>query len=189
MNKTIKQGLCIVLMGVSGTGKSSVGKILAKQLHALFIDGDDLHPKANILKMSAGKPLNDRDRKPWLKNVRNAAFNIYQHHETGVIACSALKRSYRETIQEQNPHMLFLHLHGDFELIAQRIAQRQQHFMSENLLQSQFNTLELPTDDEANIRIVDINAALEIVVNRCIKEVCSFQSQQLHNDKNDKLER
>lgn len=171
MNQTIKKELCIILMGVSGTGKSSIGKILAKQLHAQFIDGDDLHPKSNILKMSAGKPLNDQDRKPWLKQIRDAAFNFYQHHETGVIVCSALKRRYREVIRSQNPDILFLHLHGDFELIAQRIAQRQQHFMPKNLLQSQFDALEMPTIDEHDVRTIDINASLETVVKRCIKAV------------------
>lgn len=167
----LKQGLCVVLMGVSSTGKSSVGTALAKAIGAKFIDGDDLHPKANILKMSEGNALNDTDRGPWLERIRDAAFSIGHKHEKGVIVCSALKRCYRDQIREGNDHLIFLHLYGDFELVAQRMKLRKNHFMPQSLLESQFATLERPTADEADVFEVSVDGTFEEVVERCVSAV------------------
>lgn len=167
----LKQGLCVLLMGVSSTGKSSVGTALAQAINAKFIDGDDLHPKSNILKMSSGKPLDDTDRDPWLTRIRDAAFSIGHKHEQGVIVCSALKRCYRDQIRDGNDHLIFLHLHGDFELVAQRMLQRKDHFMPQSLLKSQFETLEQPTADETDVIEISIDGSFDEVVNRCIHAV------------------
>ncbi|GAM60843.1 gluconokinase [Vibrio ishigakensis] len=100
-------------MGVSSTGKSTVGEMFAQEIRAKFIDGDDLHPKANVLKMSQGEALNDQDRNPWLERIRDAAFSMEMKNERGVIVCSALKKCYRDKIREGNQNVIFLHLHAD----------------------------------------------------------------------------
>ena len=133
----------IVVMGVSGCGKSSVGQALADALGARFIDGDDLHPEANKAKMAAGIPLNDEDRWPWLAEVSAALAE-----SNTVVACSALKRSYRDRIVGGAPGTRFVHLHGTRELLAERMGARPNHFMPVSLLDSQLNTLELLGADE-----------------------------------------
>ncbi len=133
----------IVVMGVSGCGKSSVGLALAEALGARFIDGDDLHPEANKGKMAAGIPLNDDDRWPWLDSVAAALAD-----GNTVVACSALKRVYRERIGSGAPATRFVHLHGSRELLAQRMGARLNHFMPVSLLDSQLNTLELLAPSE-----------------------------------------
>lgn len=164
-------GKVFLIMGVSSTGKSSIGESLAKQLDAKFIDGDDLHPKSNILKMVSGHPLNDDDRKPWLERIRDAAFSIETKNELGVIVCSALKRQYRDQICEGNKSVNFLHLHGDFELVKQRMLARKGHFMPIELLQSQFDTLEMPANDEHNVFQVDIEGDFNTVITRCLQQI------------------
>ncbi|MGL4600107.1 MAG: gluconokinase [Plesiomonas sp.] len=162
-------GRSIIVMGVSGCGKSSVGSALANALNAKFIDGDDLHPKANILKMSAGNPLNDDDRAPWLERIRDAAFSLEKKNETGIIVCSALKRKYRDMIREGNENVTFIFLDGSFELIFERLSKRVGHFQKEGMLQSQFDTLECPlSTDETGILRVDIDAEFDQVVERAI---------------------
>jgi carbohydrate kinase (thermoresistant glucokinase family) len=136
----------IVVMGVSGCGKSSVGLALAEALGARFIDGDDLHPEANKAKMAAGIPLNDDDRWPWLDLVGEALAE-----SNTVVACSALKRVYRERILAAAPGTFFVHLHGTRELLAQRMNARPNHFMPVSLLDSQLNTLELLGADEPGL--------------------------------------
>lgn len=171
------RGLCIVLMGVSSSGKSSVGSALAKAIEAKFIDGDDLHPKANILKMSEGEPLNDNDRSPWLERIRDAAFSIGHKKEQGVIVCSALKRRYRDTIRDGNPHLIFLHLYGDIELVSKRMSQRKNHFMPQSLLQSQFDALQMPGDDEPDVFTISIDGDFDQVVDRCVNTVAKHLEQ------------
>ncbi|MGL5006435.1 MAG: gluconokinase [Plesiomonas sp.] len=162
-------GRSIIVMGVSGCGKSSVGSALANALNAKFIDGDDLHPKANILKMSAGNPLNDDDRAPWLERIRDAAFSLEKKNETGIIVCSALKRKYRDMIREGNENVTFIFLDGTFELIFERLSKRVGHFQKEGMLQSQFDTLESPLlTDETGILRVDIDAEFDQVVERAV---------------------
>jgi gluconokinase len=132
----------IVVMGVSGCGKSSVGVALAESLGARFIDGDDLHPEANKAKMSAGIPLEDSDRWPWLDRVSQALV------PGTVVACSALKRVYRERIVTGAPNAFFVHLDGSREILEQRLGARSGHFMPATLLDSQLASLEPLGPDE-----------------------------------------
>lgn len=148
----------IVVMGVSGCGKSSVGLALAEALGARFIDGDDLHPEANKAKMAAGIPLNDEDRWPWLDLVGEALAQ-----SNTVVACSALKRVYRERILAAAPGTFFVHLHGTRELLAQRMNARPNHFMPVSLLDSQLNTLELLGADEPGV-MLDIALPIDQLV-------------------------
>ena len=134
-------------------------------MNVKFIDGDDLHPKANILKMASGEPLNDSDRTPWLERIRDAAYSIEKKNEVAVIGCSAFKKKYRAQICEGNVGITFLHLFGDFELVKKRMQDRRGHFMPVELLKSQFDTLEMP--DENNVITIDINQPFESVVQSC----------------------
>ncbi len=140
----------IVVMGVASCGKTSVGELLAENLNARFIEGDRLHPAANVAKMSAGNPLSDEDRWPWLKAIgENLAGN-----EAAVASCSALRRVYREAITKaaQRP-VHFIYLHGSRELLERRIGARKGHFMPASLLDSQLRTLEEPAADERALRL------------------------------------
>lgn len=143
----------VIVMGVSGCGKSTFGQALAAALGLAFSDGDDLHPAANISKMAAGQPLSDADRAPWLAQVG-------QHLAADggrVIACSALKRAYRDSIRSHAPDAVFVHLHGARDILAARMTTRPGHFMPAALLDSQLATLELPAPDE---RAVQVDIAL-----------------------------
>ncbi len=134
----------IFVMGVSGSGKSTIGQILARSLHLPFFDGDDYHPEENVSKMEAGIPLNDEDRYSWLKRLHALASDILKHNG-GVIACSALKESYRKILMDGIAHQVkWILLEGDYDLIKERMLGRQGHFMPINLLASQFDTLEIP---------------------------------------------
>ncbi|PWC11138.1 gluconate kinase [Brenneria roseae subsp. americana] len=161
-------GKCIIIMGVSGTGKSSVGLALANHLHAKFIDGDDLHPRANIQKMASGHPLNDDDRMPWLERLSDVAYSLQQKNETGILVCSSLKKRYRDRLREGNNDLTFLWLHGDYELVLDRMKRRAGHFMPESLLRSQFATLECPDERETDVIPIDIATSFDGVVNRCV---------------------
>ncbi|KQC28888.1 gluconokinase [Flagellimonas eckloniae] len=134
-----------ILMGVSGTGKSTIGNLLSNKLGIPFFDGDDFHPEANIKKMAAGKPLNDDDRQGWLIKLNELAKEY--KFRGAIIACSALKESYRGILQNEMENQLqFVHLEGSFELIKSRLENRKDHFMPLELLKSQFETLEPPVD-------------------------------------------
>ena len=146
-----------VLMGVAGCGKSTVGAALAPRLGARYIDGDDLHPAANIARMAEGKPLRDQDRWPWLGAV-GAALT-----PGTIIGCSALKRAYRDRIRDDAPGALFIHLSGAHTVIAARMAARQGHFMPPSLLHSQFAALEPPGADEHAIT-VDIDQPTDAII-------------------------
>ncbi|MBQ4914920.1 gluconokinase [Maribacter sp. MMG018] len=132
----------LYVMGVSGSGKSTIGKLLAETLTIPFFDGDDYHPKANIEKMAGGTPLNDDDRKGWLLTLNELAKS--NEPQGAVIVCSALKKSYRELLKNGLDHCRFIYLKGNLEQINRRLQQRKNHFMPANLLQSQFDTLEEP---------------------------------------------
>jgi gluconokinase len=158
----------IVVMGVSGCGKSSVGIALAEALGARFIDGDDLHPEANKAKMSAGIPLDDSDRWPWLDLVSKALAEEVVETSGGsfsgtVVACSALKRAYRERILAGAPNTYFVHLDGSREILEQRLGARSGHFMPASLLDSQLATLEPLGSDEPGI-VIDINQPVAQII-------------------------
>lgn len=140
----------IVVMGVSGSGKSTVGAALAQRLQVPFVDADTLHPPANIAKMAAGEPLNDDDRHPWLDKVGDW---LASHADGAVVSCSALKRKYRDQLRARCAHAEFLHLAGAPDLISGRVAARTGHFMPATLLRSQFDTLEPLGADEAGVTI------------------------------------
>ncbi len=140
-----------VVMGVSAVGKSSVGRAIAERAGAEFIDGDDLHPAANVAKMAAGEPLDDDDRAPWLDEV---GATLARHADAGiVVACSALKRAYRDRIRRAAPATRFVFLHGTPELLAERAGARTGHFMPPALLASQLATLEPLGDDEPGVAL------------------------------------
>lgn len=166
-----KKGNSYVFMGVSSCGKSSIGAAVAKALETKFIDGDDLHPRSNIIKMKSGSPLNDSDRAPWLERINDAVYSIEQKGEQGVIVCSALRRQYRDLIRQNNSKLVFIHLYGDFELVKERMFARKAHFMPIELLKSQFDTLEMPATDEADVIQVSIDGTFEEVVQRCINAI------------------
>lgn len=165
----MSNGKAFILMGVSSTGKTSVGTAVAERLHLKLIDGDDLHPRANILKMGQGIPLNDQDREPWLERINDAAFSLIQKNEQGIIVCSALKKGYRDKIRQGNNRLHFLFLHGEFELVLERMKKRQGHYMKADMLKSQFDTLEVPQADESDVIFIDIDASFEEVVERCVQ--------------------
>lgn len=165
------KGQSFILMGVSSTGKSSVGIALAKAIGAKFIDGDDLHPRHNILKMANKQPLNDDDRAPWLERIRDAAFSLEKKNETGIIVCSALKKKYRDLIRDGNEHVTFLHLAGDFDLVLSRMQARKGHLVPVELLKSQFDTLEVPDESESNVIHIDIDGSFDEVVERCVTAI------------------
>ncbi|WP_413530202.1 gluconokinase [Rahnella inusitata] len=161
-------GQSIILMGVSGSGKSTVGAALAREINAKFIDGDDLHPRANIQKMASGTPLNDDDRAPWLLRLNDAAYSLRHKNETGVIVCSALKRRYRDALRKDNEGMVFIYMKGSFDVIADRLKARAGHFMPTDLLRSQFEALEEPGEDEPDVLRVNIDHKFDGVVDRCV---------------------
>lgn len=132
------------VMGVSGSGKTTIGELLAKKLEISFFDGDNYHPEANVEKMAHGHPLNDDDRKGWLQRLNELA---KEHENKGaVIACSALKKRYRKLLRQGLERITFVYLEGSFELISKRLAERKGHFMPPELLRSQFEALEIPGD-------------------------------------------
>ncbi|AKG68793.1 MULTISPECIES: gluconokinase [Serratia] len=161
-------GKSIILMGVSGSGKSTIGAAVAREIKAKFIDGDDLHPRANIQKMASGQPLNDEDRAPWLQRLNDAAYSLNHKNESGIIVCSALKRRYRDLLRKDNDNMVFIYLKGSFEVILARLQARSGHFMPTELLKSQFEALEEPGADEKDVICVDIDTDVEGVVGRCV---------------------
>jgi len=137
--------MVLVLMGVSGTGKTTIGKVLAAMLGWDFVEGDDYHPISNVEKMRGGDPLTDEDRCPWLKALRQRIEEACVQGDNIVLACSALKREYRQYLERHDLECVYyVFLHGSEELIRRRLAERKGHFMAPNLLQSQFEALEVP---------------------------------------------
>lgn len=152
----------VVIMGVSGSGKSTIGRRLAERLGVPFLDGDDLHPAANKLAMAAGQPLTDADRAPWLDAV-GAALRA----GPGVVACSALRRRYRDTLRSHAPSVVFVHLDGSRDVLESRLAARQHEFMSPALLDSQLQTLEAPGSDEDAV-VVSVEPPADEVVDAIV---------------------
>lgn len=156
-----------VFMGVSGSGKTTLAEGIAKQLELPFAEADIFHPPANIRKMEAGTPLTDKDRWPWLEEL--AAW-IAAHETLGestVMACSSLKRSYRDVLRQGAPGVCFLHMHGPPEVIGKRLASREDHFMPPALLESQFAALQPLDADEAG-REFDVRLDLEVLTGRVL---------------------
>jgi carbohydrate kinase (thermoresistant glucokinase family) len=145
--------MVLVLMGVSGCGKTTIGKMLADKLSCTFYDGDDYHPESNIKKMAGGQPLNDSDRLPWLKKLNNILSECNESGRDAVLACSALKKTYRDLISKDIDGLQFVFLKGDFNLINERMQKRKDHYMKADMLRSQFEILEEPD----NVVVMDIN--------------------------------
>ncbi|MFG1932954.1 gluconokinase [Mycobacterium sp. NPDC048908] len=155
----------IVVMGVSGSGKSTVGAALAQRLRVPFADADDFHPAANIAKMTAGEPLDDDDRFPWLEAIGGW---LAEHCGSGgVVSCSALKRKYRDQLRHHCESVEFLHLSGTPEVIGRRQASRPGHFMPASLLASQFATLEPLISDERGIAI-DVDQNIDSIIDNYV---------------------
>lgn len=152
------------MMGVSGCGKSSVGRALATELGWDFYDADDLHPPANIAKMASGIPLDDSDRAPWLDSLHDLISSSLKADRPGVLACSALKERYRQTLLAGNPDVKIVHLKGSYDLIWSRMEKRNDHYMKPHMLKSQFDTLEEPT----NALTIDISTSVDDIVRKII---------------------
>ena len=160
----------LIVMGVSGSGKSTIAENLAKRLGWTYEDGDRFHPASNVAKMSAGHPLTDEDRWPWLQAIADEIDRVCKAGEHVVIACSALKRSYRDVLAHGRRDVRIVYLNGTQELISGRLAARKGHFMPPGLLVSQFKTLEPPGVDE-NPVIVSIDPSVEEIVEDTVSQI------------------
>lgn len=160
----------IVVMGVASSGKTSLGERLAERLGWPFRDADSFHPPANVAKMSSGIPLNDDDRKPWLAAIAAWIDELRAAGEHGIVTCSALKRAYRRIIVGDRPDVALVYLKGSRELIGQRMAQRQHHFMPPSLLDSQFATLEEPGPEERPL-VMPVELSKDEIVQRVLAEL------------------
>jgi gluconokinase len=155
----------VVVMGVSGSGKTTVGTAVADRLGLVYKDADDFHPQANIDKMAAGHPLDDEDRAPWLQAIGEW---LHEHVDSGAVAsCSALKRRYRDALLAAAPDIHFLHLAGAADIISERMKNRPKHFMKASMLQSQIATLEPLQDDEPGVAI-DVRSSVDEIVDEFI---------------------
>jgi gluconokinase len=159
----IPEGFQIIVMGVSGSGKSTIGALVAGSLGVPFIDGDSLHPQSNVEKMAGGLPLNDDDRWPWLAAVGNTLADAARQGTGMVIACSALRRAYRDAIRTSAPGTRFVHLAGARDVLASRVEGRSDHFMPAALLDSQLATVEPLEDDEPGM-VIDIDQPVTAIV-------------------------
>lgn len=157
-----------LIMGVSGSGKTTVGLALAQKLGAPFYDGDDFHPPENVAKMANGIPLDDADRLPWLARLHDLMADHLARGETAVIACSALKKKYRDQLRQGNENTYIVYLQGSFNLIWERLQARQAHFMPADMLQSQFTALEPPSPQ--NALIINVAQSSETIVDRIQNE-------------------
>jgi len=160
----------IVVMGVASSGKTSLGERLAERLGWAFRDADSFHPPENVAKMSSGTPPTDEDRKPWLAAIAAWIDDLRTNGGNGIVTCSALKRAYREVIVGDRPDVTLVYLRGSRELIGQRMAARQHHFMPPALLDSQFATLEEPGADEKPL-VVQVEASKEAIVAQVVREL------------------
>ena len=181
----ITKPVIVVVMGVSGSGKSVVGALLAAALGCQFQEGDDLHPLGNVEKMSRGMPLTDSDRSPWLRRIAEKIDGWRRGCQCGVLSCSALKRSYRNIIIGNRTDVILVYLKGSRLLVIQRMIARHGHFMPVTLLDSQFATLEEPTPDEHPIT-VDIASTPAVIVDQIVGRLedreAAAQAIGSHND-------
>ncbi len=160
----------LIVMGVSGSGKSTIADKLAERLGWAFEDGDRFHPASNVAKMSAGQPLSDEDRRPWLQAIADEIDRVCEAGEHAVVACSALKRVYRDILVHGRDEVRIVYLNGTQDLIADRLAARKGHFMPPGLLTSQFRTLE-PPDASENPVTVSIDATVETIVDDIVRQL------------------
>ena len=155
-----------IVMGVSGSGKTSVGKALAESLGWDFHDADDFHPPENVAKMASGIPLDDTDRAPWLAALHDLISSNFKHNEPGVLACSAIKERYRQQLMEGNDCVQLVYLKGSYDLIWSRMETRTDHFMKPNMLKSQFDALEEPT----NALTIDISMPVKKILSKILEQ-------------------
>lgn len=160
----------VVVMGVSGCGKSTVGRQLAQLLGTDFLEGDELHSGQNVARMAAGIALTDEDRQGWLETLAGRLAEARAQGRGLVISCSALKRSYRDILRSGAPDLLLIHLRGDYDLLATRMASRAGHYMPSSLLDSQFATLE-PPDAEENALTLDVEQTPNLILNAIIERL------------------
>jgi gluconokinase len=163
----------LVIMGVSGCGKTTIGQKLAERLGWPFYDGDDFHPPANIAKMSSGIPLDDNDRRGWLERLATLIQTSTQAGQNGVLACSALKQVYRDQLMGNTPKAVrFIHLKGSYTLILERMQQRGSHFMKPEMLKSQFQILEEPAES-LNLSIsLSVEDIVQQIIDQEVKKLC-----------------
>lgn len=166
--------LVVVVMGVSGSGKSTVGSALARDLGWPFHEGDDFHPESNVAKMSRGEPLTDADRYPWLAALHDLIADCLEREQSAVVACSALKQKYRDQLFDGNERTLLVYLRGSYDLIGRRMAARRQHFMKADMLRSQFDALEEPAD----ALVVDVSDDVESCVAAIVRAVRNTQASR-----------
>ena len=159
--------MIVLVMGVSGSGKTTIGEALARELGWKYLDADDYHSRGNIAKMAAGTPLEDSDRWPWLEKINKELLKIQKQGKSAVIGCSALKQAYRERLARGLRDFEIVYLHGDFKLLQSRIAARKHRFMPATLLQSQFDALEPP----AHAIEVDVSAPVESALSKIKKQL------------------
>jgi gluconokinase len=159
--------MILILMGPTGCGKTTIGRLLAQRLGCPFIDGDDFHPDANVAKMHSGVPLDDDDRRPWLRALGREIEDRLRAGQSAVVACSALKRAYRELLGVDQQTVQTVYLRGTFDLLQQRLADRRGHFMPPELLRSQLDALEVPQGGLA----IDIDEDPEVIVDRIIADL------------------
>ncbi|VFP86585.1 Thermoresistant gluconokinase [Candidatus Erwinia haradaeae] len=171
MNYSVPFYHVFIFMGVSGSGKSTIANSVACRLHAAILDGDFLHPRDNIEKMSSGRALSDSDRRPWLQAINDAIFAMKRTNKLSLIVCSALKKSYRDILRMGHPSLSFIYLKGDFEIIQARLQKRKGHFFQSQMLRAQFLTLEDPGNDEKDICLVNVNQSLQCVIDTSIKTI------------------
>ncbi|KST58151.1 carbohydrate kinase [Methylobacterium sp. GXS13] len=160
----------LVVMGVSGSGKSTVGALIAERLGWIFVDGDSFHTPEHVAKMHAGHALDDEDRAPWLARIAVWIQHRLAAGESGVVVCSALRRAYRDVLTHGSRRVRIVYLDGDRAVVARRLAERHGHFMSPRLLDSQFATLEAPGPDEHPIS-VGIDAPPEVIADRVVAQL------------------
>jgi gluconokinase len=164
---TANMPCALVVMGVSGSGKSTIAEALAHRLNWSFEDGDKFHPASNVAKMSAGHPLTDEDRRPWLRAIADEIDRVCEAGKHFIVACSALKRAYRDILVHGRSDVRIIYLTGTQQLIASRLALRKGHFMPSGLLESQFKTLEPPGASE-NPVTMSIDASVESIVDEIV---------------------
>jgi gluconokinase len=162
--------LTVVVMGVSGAGKTTIGRLLAERLGATFVEGDDFHPAANVAKMRSGTPLDDDDRFPWLEALAQRIAEAEAAQEDLVMACSALRRAYRERLARAASGVRFVHLDVPPDVLRERLQRRRGHFMPESLLLSQLATLEPPASDEDAL-VIDASGTPEETVATILREL------------------